>query len=102
MFRLQESDPMLIALDFDDTFTRDPELWTSFVRFAQKRGHTVICVTMRHEAEGAAVVSALGGLVSRIVFTGRLAKREFCAKQGITPSVWIDDEPMFILYGAAT
>jgi hypothetical protein len=91
---------VLIALDYDDTFTADPELWASFCRYAQRRGHTVICATMRHEAEGLEVVQALFGLVSQIVFTGRQAKRPALAARGLAPDVWIDDEPRWILEGA--
>ncbi len=91
---------MLIAIDFDDTFTEDPILWTSFIRFAQRRGHDVICVTMRFKSEGAEVVSALNGIVSDIHFTGRVAKRPFLTSIGISPDVWIDDEPMWIIEGA--
>ena len=46
---------MLIALDFDETYTRDPEFWDIVIANATQRGHAVICATMRkdvpHEAD---------------------------------------------------
>lgn len=42
---------MLIALDYDGTFTEDPTLWVSFIAMAQAHGHDVIGVTMRYEFE---------------------------------------------------
>ena len=40
---------MTIAIDFDKTFTADPELWLSFIRSASLRGHEIICATYRKE-----------------------------------------------------
>ena len=39
---------MLIALDYDDTFTRDPEGWLNFAKLMKSRGHEIIGVTMRY------------------------------------------------------
>ena len=38
---------MDIALDFDETFTVDPELWAGFIDLAKSRGHNVTIVTYR-------------------------------------------------------
>ncbi len=46
---------MIICIDYDDTYTRDPSLWDSFISNVKHRNHTVICVTMRSESEGKAV-----------------------------------------------
>jgi hypothetical protein len=91
---------MLIAIDYDDTYTRDPELWSYFIHAAQCRGHIVICVTMRAECEGKEVVRDLGDKVSRIIFTDRKAKFDFVTELGYYPSVWIDDQPNWILTDA--
>ena len=39
--------PQLISLDYDHTFTADPDLWVSFIKAAELRGHRVIMVTWR-------------------------------------------------------
>lgn len=91
---------MLIALDYDDTYTRDPEFWDDFIVSLKKRGHSIICVTMRYEQDGSDVQKALGDKVERIIFTGRKAKYDYVVKYGYMPSVWIDDMPWFILMDA--
>lgn len=42
---------MIISLDYDNTYTRDPKFWLEFVKRSIDCGHTVICVTMRYERE---------------------------------------------------
>ena len=82
---------MIIALDYDDTFDRDPYLWTQLVELAVARGHSVVIVTMRYEHESIAL--ALAGLDVPIYYTGRQAKVPYMADLGIEPHVWIDDDP---------
>ena len=91
---------MLIALDYDDTYTRDPILWDQFIKDANKRGHSVICCTMRFDKEGAEVERDLGHLVERIVYTGRMAKRKYLHSIGYNVHVFIDDTPEFIVFDA--
>ncbi|SEF31323.1 hypothetical protein ABL840_09265 [Variovorax sp. NFACC27] len=92
---------MLIALDFDGTFTADPDLWLSFIASSRSRGHQVCVVTMRDEFEAEDVHRQLLGKVDRIVFTARHAKLPFLEARGITPHIWIDDMPCWILSDAA-
>lgn len=86
---------MIIALDYDGTYTADPSLWDNFCADAKRSGHTVIVVTMRHKSEPIKV----GEL--DVYYTGRSAKRAFVNALGIQPSIWIDDMPDFILHGSA-
>lgn len=87
---------MLLALDYDETYTRDPIFWDAVIALATQRGHSVICATMRHEHEGRDVVRDLDGKVEKIIFTGRKAKYGVVHRAGFMPSVWIDDTPSFI------
>jgi hypothetical protein len=87
---------MMLALDYDDTYTRDPIFWDAVIKLAVQRGHSVICATMRDESEGREVFIALGGYVEAIVFTDRKAKYKTVHEAGYMPSVWIDDSPHFI------
>lgn len=91
---------MLIALDYDDTYTHDPVLWDAFIANAKARGHEVICVTMRYAKEGMPVVKALSSKVDAIVFTGRTAKARSVHSLGYYPNVWIEDNPNLILQDA--
>ncbi len=85
---------MLIALDYDGTYTADPELWTAFISNARMRGHTVIIATMRYsKIEGDIVRTELEGKVDSIVFTGRKAKKQFLRNMCLIPTIWIDDNP---------
>lgn len=92
---------MLLALDFDDTYTRDPEFWDSVIVLAKHRGHSVICATMRYPHEGADVESALASKVEKIIYTGRKAKHSAVYAAGYMPSVWVDDSPHWIHQDAA-
>lgn len=92
---------MNIALDYDDTYTRDPQMWDWFIRDARFRGHHVYCVTMRYAAEGTDVIQALSGKVDATFFTARKAKRDYMTKTGIWIDVWIDDSPNWVIEDAA-
>lgn len=86
---------MLIALDYDGTYTMDPELWNIFIKTAKERNATVICVTMRYPYEGDEVLNSIGKHCE-VIFTSRCAKREFLLSKKISPDIWIDDQPHFI------
>ena len=88
---------MIIAIDFDNTFTADPEAWREVILMMQARGHRFVCVTGRsNEGEWAEQVNkALDGLIP-VVFAGHQWKREAAKKAGFDVSIWIDDMPEYI------
>jgi len=90
---------MIVAIDYDNTYTCDPLSWDEVIETLKKSGHTVYCVTMRYEElhESMEVYAALNGKVDAIFCTGRKAKRDFMEGMGINISVWIDDMPLAIL-----
>lgn len=92
---------MNIALDFDDTFTRDPDFWLNFILMCRNKKHTVYCVTARSTRDSAEVFDALGQFIGEenCYFTGMRAKKRFMFEQGISIDVWIDDNPFFIVHG---
>jgi hypothetical protein len=87
---------LIIALDYDGTYTADPGLWDGFIRAARKSMHEVHLVTMRHESEPVRI----GEAVDRVHYTDRKAKMAFMANKGINVQIWIDDQPRFILLSA--
>jgi hypothetical protein len=91
---------MNIALDFDDTYTRDPEGWDYFIKLFQSRGHIIYCVTSRG-FDTWEVYATIGEIVGRgkCIFTGFKAKKDWVSKLGIRIDVWINDNPFFILNG---
>lgn len=87
---------MIIALDFDLTYTRDPELWNDFIKQSQSRGHEVFCVTMRYPEEKFDIEDSIGKLC-KIIYTKRFSKLQFVNDIGIYPDIWIDDNPYYII-----
>lgn len=89
---------MKIGLDFDNTYTRDPEAWNTFIRYFTGRGHTVYCVTYRYQSEWTEVLATIGEVIGhdRCFFTGGRAKHPYMIDQGIYIDVWIDDMPQLI------
>lgn len=88
---------LLFCLDYDETYTEDPELWDMFIELIKSRGHRIICATMRYEVEGEEIQQALSNKVERIIFTDRKAKTLAVKQAGYYPSIWIDDSPHWII-----
>lgn len=82
------------GLDFDDTFTADPELWSFFIAKAHTLGHQVICVSARLNIEGnlRELTKALPSGV-QVILSEAIPKRKHVETEGITIDVWIDDHP---------
>ena len=76
---------MLIALDYDKTYTADSALWDNFVQLAQNRGHVVKIVTMRTPSEP--VINP----PVEVVYTSRKAKSAV-----VSADIWIDDSPHWV------
>lgn len=92
---------MLIALDYDDTYTKDPEYWLEFIESGKKRNHEFIVVTMRNELTNENLLDQrLVNNVKRVIYTNRKAKVQFVANLGIKPDIWIDDRPWLLLNDA--
>lgn len=86
---------MVIALDYDDTYTKDPVLWLSYIDLALERGHEVFVVTMRSPMEKHKLDPVLMEKIPSY-FTSGYAKRPFMDKEGISIDVWIDDNPHYV------
>jgi len=86
---------MIIAIDYDGTYSAAPELWDQFIKLFQDAGHTLICCTGRTEDLGKPVMSSVGKLIP-VVFAGGMSKREACKRHGYDVNVWIDDMPEMI------
>lgn len=81
---------MILSLDYDKTYTQDPELWGGFIKAATDRGHKVICITMRNPDEEITMPCP-------IIYTSRRAKMTYAAEIGQAVDVWIDDAPHWLL-----
>lgn len=86
---------MIIAIDYDNTYTADPAMWDEAIKLFQFCHHSVICVTARPEIMGQVVLDSIGKLVP-VLCAGGEWKRDFALKHGYKVDVWIDDSPEFI------
>lgn len=98
---------MIFGIDFDGTFTSDPELFKSIIKLMKKRGHECICVTARGDRAmysdptrhwGDEVREAVGDLMP-IIFTNGDPKELTVINAGYMIDIWIDDDPMAIING---
>lgn len=84
---------MKLSLDYDKTYTQDPILWDAFIESAKKRGHEVVCVTMRYPTEEISIPC-------EVIYTSRIAKAAHARKHDLGIDVWIDDSPHWIFQDA--
>lgn len=88
---------MIIALDYDKTYTADPVMWEAFIKIAVERGHKIICITMRSYPE-----EQLPKFwsIAEVVYTDRRAKKKYADENGIAVDIWIDDKPAWLFEDA--
>jgi hypothetical protein len=87
---------MIISIDFDDTYTKDPAFWDSFCLNAFRSGHLVYCVSARPEGHMEKVRETIGRIIGRerCFGTGLKPKRDWMKQNtNISIDVWIDDTP---------
>jgi FMN phosphatase YigB (HAD superfamily) len=83
-----------ISIDYDDTYSADPNLWWGFILAAKNRGHRVIVVTNRDRTQQREVLTALADVpVDDVIFAGPSPKRRAAVASGWYPDIWIDDRP---------
>ncbi len=94
---------MNIALDYDNTYTADPRLWSFFIVKAKALGHKIFIVTLRSEEEDrdddTDFLNDYYGVP--FVWCNGVAKKQVVEKMGIKIDIWIDDMPDTITYGSA-
>ena len=88
---------MTIALDYDDTYTLNPELFNEIIKVFKSHGYKVLIVTYRHSTAFNDMNMNIKG-ISDYVFTGGIAKEKYCNECGIEIDIWIDDSPEAIIY----
>lgn len=84
----------IIAIDYDDTFTADPEAWSLVIATLQRRGHKVVCISARFEEPGnrSEIMTAMPQGVDVLLCYG-WPKRAFAKANGVDVDIWIDDLP---------
>jgi len=84
---------MKIAIDYDDTYTLDPEAWELFISMMQSRGHEVVCITKRYKFLLQEVIDT----ISVPVVAAPRSKLEAARMSGHKIDVWIDVKPESIM-----
>lgn len=94
---------LLIAIDFDETLTRDSALWKDFIQSCKRLGHTVICITSRRDTEdnNETITNWMHshGIDIPYYFTGLASKLDHAKKIGLKVDIWIDDDPRRAVLG---
>jgi HK97 family phage portal protein len=97
---LPESRAMTISIDFDRTFSADPQMWGEFARKAVANGNTVVMISRRPEADRGEVIASLGDYAESfsdvLLVGGDTLKADAAQAAGIAVDVWVDDSPQFI------
>ncbi len=90
--------PQKIALDYDQTYTTDPEMWDGFIAAARRRGHDIRIVTVRDERFDRTLPIIELEKSIEVIYTRGVAKRWFCERfcDDFQPDIWIDDRPQTI------
>lgn len=87
---------MRIALDFDGTYTEDPEFWNGFIIAAQRKDHTVQIVTFREKDTPLPNEDWFRDIGVLVFYTAREAKKRYMDRMGLAIDIWIDDNPDLI------
>ena len=80
----------VIAVDYDNTYSADPELFELFIRTAMERKHIVFIVTARPTTNPVPVD------VCEVVYTDGALKAPFMKERFMDVDIWIDDWPEII------
>lgn len=89
---------MIIALDYDGTFTVNPSLWAKFVHDCKICNYEVICITMRNSLTELIDIY----VPMKVYYTNRQAKMDYCKANNIKVDIWIDDNPGWIFDDASS
>lgn len=89
---------MNISLDYDGTYTEDPEFWHEVIRLAKDRGHNIYCISFREEQHMGEVHQSLDEhLGAENIIGTSFRSKSFTAFKKL--GVRIDDMPQFIEEG---
>lgn len=83
---------MIISIDIDGTWSKDPVMWLSFSTMAESIGHQVIITTNRRcwseDMDRMRIPPSM-----TVIYADRKLKRRATLDAGYIVDVWIDDMP---------
>jgi rfaE bifunctional protein nucleotidyltransferase chain/domain len=92
---------MSIAIDYDNTITKDVGFWKFFISDCISFGKNPIIVSCRtdNKENRKEIASVLFPLIIPILLTSHQSKIDFAKRVGYDFDIWVDDSPKSILYG---
>lgn len=97
------SKSLVLAVDFDDTWTADPYVWLAFYKLLFWRGHRMVVATGRKVPQTEQEWIAWQTVCTRnalprvpIIFCNGQLKEKALRDAGWTVDIWIDDTPGMI------
>lgn len=95
---------MQIALDYDKTYSADPDFWQAFILLCKRAGHEVRIVTARDERFDRTAGLAEVEQHIAVVYCRGVAKRWYCSHfvPEFQPDIWIDDKPESVFINSET
>ena len=93
---------MIIAIDFDQTYTADRDTWDKILDILRDNGHVVYCVTCRAKWDTGSEQNGIARIRPRVLdvfFTDGEAKIEYMESKGYHIDIWIDDCPATVTGG---
>lgn len=88
---------MIIALDIDETITRDYEFWLKFSMMFEKSKHKLYIVSQRNKSTLPRTLIELSNFYyDKIILTSGETKRKYLEDKNIFIDIWIDDNPASI------
>lgn len=85
---------MIIGLDYDYTYTANPDFWQDVIAAGKRHGVQFVIATNRTENMP---VGPVGG--SPVVYCSGRPKKRACRDRGWEVSIWIDDMPWLVHFG---
>jgi len=93
---------MLIALDFDGTYTADPVVWDLIIKSLQERGHAVHIVTLRDQnLDRLKDHDRFWNMGVRVVYCDGRSKLDVAKEMGLEYDIWIEDDPRCVQHGSS-
>lgn len=81
----------VFGIDYDDTYSDDPDLFAQIVSLIKSRGHVAVIVTYRH-----GIKDKIPETGCEVFYTGGTPKAQFMRDAGLEVDIWIDDYPELI------
>lgn len=84
-------DHLLISIDYDHTYTADPDFWDAVIEMAKLHGHDFICITNRPWVPNTTQTERVPDIP--IIAAADQLKQDAAALAGYKVNIWIDDTP---------